>query len=218
MAVLVLLAVGSVSLLAGLLVTGTVTAAKEPVVLRTTTTTTAPTTTTTTNAPTTTSAPSTPSSMAAAETTTTTETTTTVTTTTEASTTAQPIATLSAPVDDATIFATATQPSELCANQILIFGASASDDSVLVAICADETGIDYLGLELPRRAGIRVDACQADGGLWLADNSGWTYKVQSSGGGAGTGVSLTSPGGVRQFAYELPDVIGDTAVRPEFAC
>ncbi len=213
MAVLVLLAVGSVSLLAGLLVTGTVTAAKEPVVLRTTTTTTAPTTTTTTNAPTTTSAPSTPSSIAAAETT-----TTTVPTTTEASTSAQPIATLAAPVDDAAIFATATQPSELCANQILIFGARASDDSVLVAICADETGIDYLGLELPRRAGIRVDACQADGGLWLADNSGWTYKVQSSGGGAGTGVSLTSPGGVRQFAYELPDVIGDTAVRPEFAC
>ncbi len=143
----------------------------------------------------------------------TTEPPTTEPTSTQATSTVAPLG------DDRSIFAGATEPAQLCAaGESMVFGGYARDDTVLVALCGDGAQLDYVGLELPRRLGIRVPACQVRDGLWAADNQGWVYHVASEGTAPGTAVSLTAPGNRQQFNYAFNTVLGDISARTEYTC
>ncbi len=140
----------------------------------------------------------------------------TVATTTSTSTTLDTAATSSAPMSNRQIYATATQPSDLCNGATLVFGGQSS--AVIVALCERADALEYVGLRLSDRAGIRLDACQEGEGIWRAYNYGWRYTVESDGNAPGSSVRLDSPNGSREFTYTFVDIDGAIAMQADQRC
>lgn len=82
------------------------------------------------------------------------------------------------------------------------FGAPDSNGDIQVAICLQPSGVlEYFGLETATNLSIRLPACQAAPGRYVANNSGSIYTVTNDLAAATPSVSLVSPSGVQQFDY-----------------